>query len=84
MATFTLIPITTTTRPLIAQLVFGLLLPNVGFGQTDFRNLDFEAARVPDLPPGAPGEVVTRSDALPGWLAMVGQITDPSIKSQFS
>jgi hypothetical protein len=59
------------------------LLALPAFAQTNFRNLDFEAARVPDLPANSPGEVVTRSQALPGWLAQVGSNPDPPINHNF-
>ena len=72
-----------TTRPVVAQLAFALLLSSSAFGQADFRNLDFEAARVQDLPPDSIGEVVTRSQALPGWLAQVGSNLDPAINHNF-
>jgi len=71
------------SRSAITYLTFSLLLSNAAFGQTDFRNLNFEAARVADLPPDSIGEVVTRSQALPGWLAMVGQNADPPINHNF-
>jgi len=64
-------------------LAFVAIFSNPAFGQTDFRNLAFEAARVQDLPPDSIGEVVTRSQALPGWLAMVGSNADPSINHNF-
>src|SRR6266545_6716495 len=68
---------------LVVRLALGVLLSNALCAQTNFRNLNFEAARVPDLPPDAAGEVVARSQALPGWLAMVGQNNDPPINHNF-
>lgn len=66
---------------LLLVAVYFLIEP--GIAQTAFRNLDFEAARVPELPPDSLGEVVTRSQALPGWLAMVGANADPLINHNF-
>jgi len=73
----------TTVRKLAVQVAFGVLVSSGVHAQTDFRNLNFEAARVPDLPPDSIGEVVPRSQALPVWLAQVGANTDPSSNHNF-
>lgn len=75
--------LTRTISKVVACLQFGLLISNGAYAQTNFQNLNFEAANVPDLPPDSIGEVVTASQALPGWLAIVGANTDPSINHNF-
>jgi len=44
------------------------------FGQGTFQNLDFEFARVPDVPAGQDGGVVSPADAIPGWTAYWGTL----------
>src|SRR6266487_1473584 len=70
-------------RTLVVPLTLGLLLSTALYAQTNFPNLNFEPARVPDLLPDSLGDVVTRSQALPGWLSMVGSNADPPINHNF-
>src|SRR5205085_5545941 len=42
------------------------------YGQGPFQNLNFEGARVPDIPSGQSGGFVTITDGLPGWVGYTG------------
>ena len=54
---------------LLVVTLMSFLNLTLGQGSLAFRNLDFEEANLPYLPPGQSGGLVAVSNALPGWTA---------------
>jgi len=54
----------------ITALLLGGLF--VARGQGTFQNLDFEQAKVPDVPAGQFGSDVSSTDGVPGWTTYIG------------
>jgi hypothetical protein len=54
------------------QILCAVAISLPALGQGTFRNLGFEEATVPDLPPGPFGELVATANGIPGWRAWTG------------
>src|SRR5437667_4592061 len=62
---------TRTASNLLNSVLLDLVIICRAQAQGTFVNLDFEAANVPDLPPGQGGAVAV-ADGVPGWTVYIG------------
>jgi hypothetical protein len=68
-------------RALLSAAVLAVLagLNCLSHAQGTFQNLNFEAANVPDVPPGQGGDPVLVSEGVPGWTVYIGGIEQSSM-----